>query len=136
MAGRLHAVAGLSRHERRGRSSGHAPWRCGSCAKKQRERKPGEREQRGREGKEKAGREAGARRVLLQVVAGYEGVGPVRNLRRILDLGRIPRWESLAASSAADGGFGRIWDFELGWLPTGFEGWGGSARSRGIERWH
>ena len=103
MAGRLHAASGLGRHERRGRSSGHAPWRCGSCAKKpERENRVSERGQRGREGKEKAGREAGARRVLLQGVTGYEGVGPVRNSRRIFGFGEDPE-----VGDAGGGGMGK-----------------------------
>ena len=61
-----------------------------------------ERGQRGREGKEKAGREAGARRVLLQVVAGYEGVGPVRNSRRIFGFGEDPE-----VGDAGGGGMGQ-----------------------------
>jgi hypothetical protein len=28
------------------------------------------------------------------------------------------------------------WELELRWLPIGFERWGGSARSRGVGRWH
>ena len=34
------------------------------------------------------------------------------------------------------GGFGKIWGFGLRWFPSEFEALGGSARLRGVERWH
>ena len=103
MAGRLHAAAGLGRHERRGRSSAHAPWLLLCEETRERGNRVRERGQRGREGKEKAGREAGARRVLLQVVAGYEGVGPVRNSRRIFGFREDPEVGDAGGSGMGQG---------------------------------